>query len=165
MSSATVFDFLYEKIPNYMIAAGLIMGILYRIVIKGERRIPVLLLDLFLPLILFLAFFAIKAIGAGDVKLFMVTGIFLGSKCNLLCIGLALLLAASYGLVRLIQGHHLLSRIETLLLYGRDLIRHLKYKGGGTIFYLTGERLDPVAKVHLSLPILLGAVASAFLIS
>ena len=92
-----------------MIAAGLIMGILYRIVIKGERRIPVLLLDLFLPLILFLAFFAIKAIGAGDVKLFMVTGIFLGSKCNLLCIGLALLLAASYGLVRLIQGHHLLS--------------------------------------------------------
>jgi prepilin peptidase CpaA len=130
-----------------------------------ERRIPVLLLDLFLPLILFLAFFAIKAIGAGDIKLFMVTGIFLGSRTNLICIGLALLLSAVFGLVRLIQGHNLLSRIETLLLYGRELFRHLKYKGGGTIPYLTKERLDPISKIHLSLPILLGAVASVFLIS
>ena len=43
--SAVFFDFLYEKIPNFMIVAGLILGILYRIGIKGDKRIPVLLME------------------------------------------------------------------------------------------------------------------------
>jgi len=147
-----------------MIAAGLLMGFLYRILIVHDRRIGVLFFDLLFPFFLFLVFFAIRAIGAGDVKLFMITGLFLGTEKNLICIGLTFLLAAVFGTVRLIRHHKLLSRIETLLLYGMELYKYLKYKGRGPIPYMTKERLDSVAKIHLSLPILLGVVTSVFLI-
>ena len=156
---------LYEKIPNFIIVTGLILGVLYRLLIVHERRIGVLFLYLFFPFFLFFAFFIIKAIGAGDIKLFMITGLFLGTETNLFCIGLALLAAVCWGLVRLILSHKLLSRIKTLLLYIGELYRHMKYKSRGAIPYMDGERLSPTAGIHLSLPILFGTLVSAILIS
>ncbi|MBQ6638859.1 MAG: prepilin peptidase [Lachnospiraceae bacterium] len=160
LSGAVIFDFTGEKIPNFIILSGLVMGLFYRFIICGETRVSCILLDIALPFLMFFLFFAVKAIGAGDVKLLMVTGLFLGSRRNLWCIFAALSVAAIYGLCRLILSHKLLLRVGSLFRYLRYLVSAIRNRNGEIVPYLSGERMEKTGKIHFSLPILIGAAFS-----
>ena len=161
---AVISDLVSEKIPNFIILSGLVTGIFYRFVICGETRVDKVILDILLPFFLFFVFFAVKAIGAGDIKLLMVTGLYLGSGKNLWCMFLALSIAAVIGLVRLILGHKLLSRFGSLLRYIKSMAHNNFLRSGETVPYLSGERLEKTGKIHFSLPILFGATIAGFFI-
>lgn len=157
MSAAVVADFTDEKIPNGLILTGLVTGLYYRIVICRETSAAVILADLFFPLLIFFIFFILKAFGAGDIKLFIICGLFLGTTKNLLCICLAFAVAAMNGLLRLLIQGILLSRFETLLRYMKCTAQ--KRIGGSREIevYLSKERKEEAAKVHFSMPVLIGA--------
>lgn len=160
---AVLYDFRYEKIPNALILIGLAFGFIYRLVVCGDCRIGSIVLGMFLPLLLFFPFFAIKAFGAGDIKLLMMTGVYFGTEHNFRCIGLALLAAAMVGLVRLMIHKKILSRFGSLFAYFKDLIRNLSGKTGISSPYLSGKRKAEAAKVHFSLYVLVGATITEYL--
>lgn len=158
VAAAVAFDFASEKIPNILIILGILAGLYYRIGFLHDGAIGKIVFDLFFPLMLFFIFFVIKAFGAGDIKLLMVCGLFLGTANNLRCICLALLTAAMIGLFRLLIQGKLLSRFGSLFLYLKFLVVKLRYGNGEIEPYLSKERTERVAKIHFSLPILTGVL-------
>lgn len=160
LSVAVLYDFRYEKIPNALILIGLVFGFFYRIVVCGDLRAGSILFGIIFPLILFFPFFVIKAFGAGDIKLLMMTGVYFGTEFNLRCIVLALLVAAMVGLVRLVVHKRILSRVDSLFGYLVILARLRGGKTGKSVSYLTGERKEEVAKIHFSLYVLIGATVT-----
>lgn len=77
MSAALIWDLAQRRIPNALVLSGLILGAGIRFIVSDHSLITGLLgaglaLGLTFPL------FALRAMGGGDVKLFAVTGMFLG---------------------------------------------------------------------------------------
>ncbi|MBO4291950.1 MAG: prepilin peptidase [Lachnospiraceae bacterium] len=157
LSTAVVFDLLYDKVPNALIAIGLITGFLYRVTQENERSILILLADLVIPFLIFFLFFLIHAFGAGDIKLLMVTGLYLGTASNFRCIGFAFVAAAMIGIAKLMIHKRLLSRFGALLGYGKSLMESIRL-GNNIPPYITPERTDEAAKIHFSLPVLIGTL-------
>ena len=157
LSTAVVFDLLYDKVPNALIAIGLITGLLYRVTQENERSILILFADLMIPFLVFFLFFLIHAFGAGDVKLLMVTGLYLGTASNFRCIGFAIIAAAMIGIAKLMIHKRLLSRFGALLGYGKSLMESIRF-GNNIPPYITPERTDEAAKIHFSLPVLIGTL-------
>ena len=163
LATAVVYDFVSEKIPNYLIVIGLFAGVVYRLIFCRDAAVGKIFFDLFFPFFLFFIFFVIKAFGAGDIKLLMICGVFLGTSDNLWCIALALAAAAMIGLVRLLIHKTLLTRFGSLFRYFKKLALHYKYRNGEIEPYLAGERLRGFGKIHFSLPILIGAVMTVWI--
>ncbi len=157
LSIAVLFDLLYDKVPNVLIAAGLITGLIYRLFFINPANIPVLAADLLIPFLLFFPFFLIRAFGAGDIKLLMVTGLYLGTVLNFRCIGFAIAAAAMIGIAKLLIHKRLLSRFGALLGYGKSLMENIRL-GRDIPPYMTPERTDEAAKIHFSLPVLIGTL-------
>ena len=158
-----MYDFRYEKIPNKLILIGLIFGFFYRLAVCKDVLSVSMIFGIFLPLILFFPFFVIRAFGAGDVKLLMMTGIYFGINHNLRCIGLALLAAAMVGLVRLLIHRQIYTRFASLFGYIKELAGHLSSKTGKAPPYLTAGRKTEAAKIHFSLYVLIGATITEVL--
>ena len=156
LTVAVVYDFTTEKIPNELIIIGLISGLAYRLLCGKDISVGKLMLDLFFPLILFFLFFVLRLFGAGDIKLLMVCGLFLGTNNNLRCICLALAVAAMNGLLRLFIHGKFRKRFDSLLRHVKTSLCVIKQGGREIDSYLTKEKAEKVAKVHFSLPILLG---------
>ena len=163
LSTAVIFDFIDEKIPNALIVIGTLCGLYYRLGILRETSVGRLLLDYTFPLLLFFLFFAVKAMGAGDIKLLMVCGLFLGTAKNLWCIGLAVAIAAMVGIVRLLIHKRLRLRVVSLFRYFTKLIEELCAGNREMNPYIVKEQLDAAAKIHMAMPIFLGAVVTIFL--
>ena len=79
VSMAVVTDFRSWKIPNKLVAVGLIQGFVVSAVVRG---LPEGLLSsargCVIPVVILYVLFLIKALGAGDIKLLAVAGSFVG---------------------------------------------------------------------------------------
>ena len=151
-----VYDFTTEKIPNELIIIGLVSGLIYRLLYGKDISVGKLMLDLIFPLILFFLFFVLRLFGAGDIKLLMVCGLYLGTNNNLRCICLALAVAAMNGLLRLFIHGKLRKRFDSLLRHVKTSLCVIKQGGREIDSYLTKEKAEKIAKVHFSMPILIG---------
>jgi len=67
------------KISNHLILIGIITGFLFDVYEYGQAGISLWLPGILLPVILLFPLFIIKALGAGDIKLFSVIGSFYGA--------------------------------------------------------------------------------------
>lgn len=81
------------KISNRLIASGLILGLAFRIMGEGGAGIVHFLVNISIPVILLFLLFQMRALGAGDIKLFSVVGGFLTTR-QLLYVMLAAFLSA-----------------------------------------------------------------------
>lgn len=99
LAMAAVWDLFYAKIPNGLIAAGLIMAFLFALFGKAGD-IPTRFFGMLLPFLTLVVFFAFGILGAGDIKLFCVIGAFLGVKGILHCIGGAFIAGALTGVLK-----------------------------------------------------------------
>ena len=75
--TAVWMDLKTDRISNRLILFGLFLGLPYQILLNGARGILVFLLNGCVPILLFFLFYRIKALGAGDIKLLSVLGVFL----------------------------------------------------------------------------------------
>jgi len=73
-----VFDLATRKVPNLLIAATALMGLVSTLLPNEELNIGFAVMGFFLGLVLFLPPFLMGAMGAADVKVFAVAGMYLG---------------------------------------------------------------------------------------
>lgn len=102
LTMAVVEDFRGMKISNRLIASGLIWGLVFRIMSDGAAGIVQFLVNISIPVILLFLLFQMRALGAGDIKLFSVAGSFLTIRQILYLIPVAFLTAAVIGVAKLL---------------------------------------------------------------
>jgi prepilin peptidase CpaA len=123
---AVAHDLLFRRIPNGLVLAGIALGILFQIVspavaeLSQSARIGFggALLGALVGLAAFLPFYALRAMGAGDVKMLAMVGVWVGpvsiawvALWTLLAGGVLALMAAMWsGVLR-----HVLSNMVTMV--------------------------------------------------
>ncbi len=110
LAVAVSFDLRTKRIPNVLIVAGLIAGFNLSISFHGLRAIGTTLGSMVLPILLLYFFFLIHVLGAGDIKLFAVMGLFLGRTQMLQVIVLSFLVGGVFALIKLFREQKLLYR-------------------------------------------------------
>lgn len=115
---AVVTDFRETRISNRLIASGLMVGLAFRFVGEGSVGIVHFLVNISIPVILFFLLFQMRALGAGDIKLFSVAGGFLTTRQLIYMMLASLFIAAVIGVGKLVYLKLTTGRFGT----GRTLI-------------------------------------------
>lgn len=140
-------DLRFGRIPNRLIVAGLLEGMICQLAQYRAAGLVMFLGGSLLPILLLGVLFYFRMIGAGDVKLFCVVGGFLGAPSLLRCMALAGIVGAiwSAGVLwkRRLWAERLGYFVQYVLGYAKE--RHWKR-------YLDG--VDEAGKIPFSLPIL-----------
>jgi len=157
---AAVFDIRYRRIPNWLVLAGLVVGIAWNVYSSGLSGLAHASEGLGLGFILYFPLYLLRARGAGDVKLLAAVGAITGPGN---CFWIFLLTAVLGGLIAVIL---LLFRgrvRQTFFNVGwivRDLL-HLRAP------YKSSDELDVTTNKGLRLPhgamIAVGAIAFIFI--
>lgn len=116
--AAVVADFRRMKISNRLITSGLIWGFVLRFVGEGSTGIVHFLVNISIPVILLFLLFQLRALGAGDIKLFSVVGGFVATDQLFLVIAAAFLAGGVIGAVKLLYLKAVTGRFGT----GKTLI-------------------------------------------
>lgn len=80
LAIAVCYDLRERRIPNWLILAGLSIGLATSMLAGGYRILGDSLMGALLGVFLFVPFFVLGVIGAGDAKLFGVVGSFVGHE-------------------------------------------------------------------------------------
>ncbi|GAQ19906.1 peptidase A24A prepilin type IV [Oceanobacillus picturae] len=75
---ALIWDIRFNKLPNWLTAGAMILGILYHLIMSGIDGLVFSFIGLLAGGGIFLILYLFKAIGAGDVKLFAAIGAITG---------------------------------------------------------------------------------------
>lgn len=122
LTASAACDLLTKKIPNLLIVSGYIIAFSTMIILNGWNDCYIYLIRALLtPVILFIFYF-LKALGAGDVKLFSVISIFCPTEFLIRFIICSFLVAAIVGMIRLLISRELKYRMKATLSYIKDCI-------------------------------------------
>ena len=100
-------DLKWWKVKNYWILIDLAGGVLYCFFSGDPPGLADRLAGFFLPLIFLGGFYLIRKIGAGDIKVFMTAGLWLGSEKIMKFVLFALLAGTAYFVTLLIGKREL----------------------------------------------------------
>lgn len=112
--TALYFDGRFRKIPNWLTVSGAVLGLLIHVVMDGLNGLLFSLLGLVIGFIITLILYLVKAIGAGDVKLFAAIGAFSGTEFTLYGIMYSIICAGIIGVVLLLARREFIQRIFRL---------------------------------------------------
>lgn len=76
--TAGAFDILTRRIPNWLVATGLLTGLAMNILLFEWDGLRASLLGIGIATVIYLPLYALRAMGAGDVKLMMAIGAMVG---------------------------------------------------------------------------------------
>lgn len=77
---AMILDLSYHRIPNWYLLLVWPVGLVYRVTLEGFSGFYKGILLSFIPIIILYFLFQMKALGAGDIKLFAAIGVYLGYR-------------------------------------------------------------------------------------
>jgi prepilin peptidase CpaA len=95
-------DMKYYRIPNLLILTGIVLGIAYSIYNYSYKAALESLLCMAIVFIVFYPFYKLGGLGAGDVKLFMMTGCFIRNESLLNFIFVTMIIGAAISIVKLV---------------------------------------------------------------
>lgn len=95
-------DLTQTRISNRLIAVGLLSGFFYRIAIEGGLGVLFFFANISIPVILLNLLFQMRALGAGDIKLFSMLGAFLSTEQLLGMMVLAFVIGAVFGIFKMV---------------------------------------------------------------
>ena len=104
-------DMTWTRISNRLIVLGLFIGLILRIVGEGSIGILVFIVNISIPVILLYLLFQMRALGAGDIKLFSMIGGFISTEELLQILGVAFFVGAIYGLGKIAYQNLYLKRV------------------------------------------------------
>ncbi len=157
LMTAVWMDLKTDKISNRLILFGLFLGLPYQIILNGPCGILVFLLNGCVPILFLFLFYRIKALGAGDIKLLSVLGVFLNKEQYFCTIMYIFASAAMIGVVKLLLRGVLLKRLRVLSRYARGVAETglwIPYECGET------ETVYWENRIHFSVAILVGYLIS-----
>ena len=150
LTAACWMDYLKKRIPNLLITAIFLYGIVWSFFIEGAGGIAVFTTQAVIVIFLFYFFFKLGAMGAGDVKLFGVTAGFLPFEKILIFLFISLLIAAIISLIKLWKKKYFWKRLQYFAGYLADV-----WKSGRWRLYLESGEENSDVGICLSGPILL----------
>ena len=152
---AALTDLKTDRIPNGLIITGIIIGV------SGSLwyRLDLLQLavSMFLAFALMYPLFKIGALGAGDVKIFIMIGSFVDAKEFIMILVSAFVIGAVFSLFKLMIEHNGRERIRYFLSYVSEVAHARKLKIYGE-YMVQDYQLYRKNKIHFTVPILFGVV-------
>lgn len=150
LSLAAATDIQCYYISNRLIISGLLFGCFFQVSEWGMKGIGVFLINVSIPVILFYLLFLIRALGAGDIKLFSMIGGIWGLQVLCATIAGSFLIAAFLSFCKILYYRNLISRLRVfkgyicqVLVSGRLLTYPQEFSGNRHI-------------IHFSVAILIG---------
>lgn len=148
-------DLKTDHIPNGLIMLGIIIGmtgsLLYHLNLLQSAASMLLAFALLYPL------FKIGALGAGDIKVFIMVGSFMGTKDFIAVLFSAFVIGAVFSLAKLVIERNGRERIGYFLSYLTDVVRARQWKIYGEDM-VQDYQLYRSNKIHFTVSILFGAV-------
>ena len=95
-------DLTQTRIRNRLIILGLFAGFIYRIVIEGSLGVFFFFFNISIPVLLLNLLFQMRALGAGDIKLFSMLGAFLSTEQLLKIMVTAFVIGAVFGIFKIV---------------------------------------------------------------
>ncbi len=138
------------RISNRLILSGLAAGFFFQVVGLGWRGAGVFLINVSLPVILCYLLFLMRALGAGDIKLFSVVGGIWDLHVLIVTIIISFWVAAGMSFGKLLYHRNLVSR---LCIFGKYIHQIM------ATFQLPEYPKEPQGKqhiIHFSIAILIG---------
>ena len=102
LSCAVYTDMTQTRISNRLIVFGLILGFIFRLWLEGLIGVFFFVVNIFIPVILLFLLFQMRALGAGDIKLFSMLGAFISTEQLLKLMVLAFCVGALLGICTII---------------------------------------------------------------
>ncbi|SDZ18020.1 prepilin peptidase CpaA [Evansella caseinilytica] len=109
--TALYWDVRYTRLPNWLTAGGMAVGLLYHIVTNGLQGLMFSAGGLLVAGGIFLLLYIFKALGAGDVKLFAAIGSLVGIELVLYFMMYSVIFAGIIGIVILLFTRTFLSKM------------------------------------------------------
>ncbi|MCR5666698.1 MAG: A24 family peptidase [Eubacterium sp.] len=122
LSGAVITDLKAERIDHAIILGGLCCGFVYQYSLYGGLGILYFLGNILVPIILLFPLFIMRALGAGDLKLFAVVGAFVGFTGLIHCMMVSFVLAAVFCCWKLIKNKNGWTRIAYFFEYLRGAV-------------------------------------------
>ncbi len=114
---AVIWDYKECKIPNMLIVIGWAAGLICTVNNGGKAVIPDRLAGALLPVAVLMILFKIRVLGAGDIKLISVMGMFYGVKSVTFIIIYSFIMGAVVALIKMIYKRNLVIRLQYLANY------------------------------------------------
>lgn len=148
-------DLKTDHIPNGLILFGTIVGmsgsLWYRLDLLQPAASMLIAFALLYPL------FKIGALGAGDIKVFIMIGSFVRTKDLIVILILSFVIGAVFSLAKLVIERNGRERLCYLMSYAAEVMRARQWKIYGENM-VQDYRLYRSNKIHFTVPILFGAV-------
>lgn len=152
--SAVWMDLRFDRISNRLILLGLAFGLPYQLIAHGAGGLTFFLGNTFLTILFFYPCYRIRALGAGDVKLLSMLGVFLSYHQYFKALWYIFAAAAIIGMLKLLRNRILFARLKSVLSYaGQTLLTGTVLPYGGN-----GRSDDWSNRIHFSVPVLLGYI-------
>lgn len=145
-------DFWHDRIDNGWVLFGILLGLSFRIGEYGWQGAYDAAASMLLSFCLFYPIYKIGGLGAGDVKLLIMTGSFLSVHQLLYAAVIALAIGAVFSIGKMISEENFKERMQYLTAYLLDVLRTGQWK-----LYGANLRQDYLKyksnKIHFALPI------------
>ncbi|HBW26945.1 MAG TPA: prepilin peptidase [Hungateiclostridium thermocellum] len=142
---ALVSDIRHYKIRNKLTFSFMFIGIVTNLVLDGVRGLLDSLLGIIVPFLLLIVLYALRMLGAGDVKLFSAIGAVLGVRAALWIMAYSFLAGGVIALIILIINRngkerlmHLFNYLKTVFLtFSIQPYTNFEDKDGKAVFRMT----------------------------
>ena len=152
---AVLADLKTDRIPNGLIVLGIMIGVSDNLWYRLDLLQPAV--SMFLAFIIMYPLFKIGALGAGDIKVFIMVGSFVEVKEFVVILVSAFVIGALLSLIKMLIEHNSKERICYFLSYVSDVARTRKWKMYGE-YMVQDYQLYRRNKIHFTVPILFGVV-------
>ena len=122
LTIAAACDLLTKKIPNLLIVSGYIIAFATMIILNGLRGSYIYFIRALVTTLILIIFYFLKALGAGDIKLFSVISVFCPTDFFIRFIICSFLIAAVAGVIRLLINRELRYRMLTVVSHIKNCI-------------------------------------------
>ncbi|MCD1257217.1 prepilin peptidase [Paenibacillus athensensis] len=124
---AFYFDVMYSKLPNWLNATGFVAGLAHHGIRNGWQGLLHAILAALVGFAILLLLYVMKAMEAGDVKLFAAIGALTGLEFVLYCLMYAIVYAGIIGVLLILFRKEFFLRMRRILryLFGVLLLRNM----------------------------------------
>ena len=135
LSYAVYIDIRQTRISNRLIVSGLIMGFIFRLYSEGLMGVLFYVINILIPVIFLHLLFQMRALGAGDIKLFSMLGAFISIEQLLELMVLAFFAGALLGICKIMYQFvglkYELGKLTRIHFSPAILIAYILVVGGG----------------------------------
>ena len=122
LTVAAACDYFTKKIPNLLIIIGYALALVTMVIVNGTEQFYIYFIRALWPIPALFIFYFLKALGAGDIKLFSVISVFCPTDFFIRFIILSLVTAAIWGIVKLSLNRELHTRMLGVASHIRECV-------------------------------------------